>query len=341
MRIDAENETVTFEQADRHFVDRFGPQRAEEMVLDYSAHSALPFLYDTYQLAHFLGLSHSELFYLTNHIGKEYHCVLLTKKNGATRRLYVPGPRLKRVQRIILNEILQKIPVSPHATAYRKGHDLLHNAAPHTGKPCVLKMDLTDFFDSISFQMVYSTAFNTRYFPKNIGTMLTVLCTRNHCLPQGAPTSPILSNIALRFFDDTFGAWCDQRYITYTRYSDDITCSGATNLYPAYRKARGLLDSLGFEINERKTKFCYHHQQQKITGIVVNDFPQISSDYRRALRQEMYFLQKYGIADALVRNPGMSEQQYLNSLRSKVAFVLQVHPESKEFIRYKTKLNKK
>lgn len=342
MIVDSENQHVTFEYQDRHFVDRFGIEHAEKMVLDYAFFSDLPFLFDVYQLAYFLGLDCNRLYFLTNHCFSRYSHFRIKKGNDQYRDLYAPNGLLKFVQRKIYHGILSLYPISPFASAYHRGADLYKNASPHCGKAFILKMDIVDFFSSISFQMVYNNVFNTHYFPVAIGTMLTELCCRNHELPQGAPTSPAISNIVMKFFDDAMGEWCGKRNITFTRYCDDITFSGNENLYPAYMKAKSLLEHMRFEINEEKTKFISHNRRQKITGIVVNEFPQVPRDYRRSLRQELYFFHKYGPEDVIMRNDLRSfisddgkllASLYISSLRSRVEYILQIDPNNKEFLK--------
>lgn len=344
MIIDREHQRVRFEEPDRHFVERFGADEAEEMVLDYAVSSARPFLFDVYQLADFLGTDCHRLYALTNHCASHYRHFRIPKGNRGYRHLYAPKGTLKSIQRKILRGILDCYPISSYATAYHKGASLYQNAEPHSHKAFVLKMDIVDFFGSISFQTVYNTVFNTRYFPVAIGTMLTELCCRYESLPQGAPTSPAISNIVMKFFDDVMGSWCARQGIAYTRYCDDITFSGNQNLYPAYIKAKSLLESMRFEVNAEKTKFISQNRRQKITGIVVNEFPQVPKEYRRKLRQELYYFHKYGAEDVILRNdlrdfitednePLVS--RYVSHLRSKVNYILQIDPENEEFLKEK------
>ena len=344
MIIDREHQSVQFEESDRPFVDRFGIDAAEEMVLDYAVFSNRPFLFDVYQLADFLGTDCHRLYALTNHCASHYRHFRIPKGNGGYRHLYAPKGTLKTIQRKILRGILNDYPISPYATAYHQGASLYKNAEPHCHKEFVLKMDIVDFFGSISFQTVYNTVFNTRYFPVAIGTMLTELCCRYESLPQGAPTSPAISNIVMKFFDDVMGSWCGRRGISYTRYCDDITFSGDQNLYPAYVKAKSLLESMRFEVNEEKTKFISRNRRQKITGIVVNEVPKVPRDARRKLRQELYYFHKYGAEDVILRNDlrdFLSEDgeplvsRYISSLRSRVEYVLQIDRQDQEFLKEK------
>ncbi|MBQ7779374.1 MAG: retron St85 family RNA-directed DNA polymerase [Clostridia bacterium] len=308
--------TVRFDGCDRHFAEKFGAHQAAEMVLDFASTNTHPFLYDTYQLAAHLGLRRKALFELVRRPGRHYRTLRIPKRSGGSRTLSVPDDRLKTVQRTVLHTILCHFPASAYATAYQPGATLRQNAAPHCGKKYLLKLDLEDFFGSIRFDQVYGAVFHTRRFPKQIGAMLTALCCKDDALPQGAPTSPQLSNLVLKWFDDTMGAWCQRRGIAYTRYCDDITFSADRPLYDAYRKAVGLLEHQGFSINEEKTRFVTAAGRQTVTGLTVNEKVGVPADFKRALRQQVYYALKFG-----------AEPPEYRRLLGKVQFVLQTAPE--------------
>lgn len=342
------NGTVEFEYMDMHFVEKVGLIEATDMVLDYKSVNKTPFIYDTYQLANLLGIRRRTLFLLSKN-AEQYYCdVAIKKRDGGERKLCVPDPALKMVQRAILKHILDKLPVSKYATAYHEGAKLLDNAIPHCAKKYVLKMDLKDFFGSITFMQVYSAAFNTHYFPKQIGTMLTQLCCKDDVLPQGAPSSPMLSNLVMKNFDENFGAWCKEKGFDYTRYCDDITVSGDTSLAPAYRKAKWMLTKMGFEINEKKTHFISNCHSQNVTGLTVNEFARVPSQYRRKLRQQLSYVFRYGLADSMKHckafelKEGEREDsaayRYLNSLMGQVNYVLQIEPDNEYFVKARDRL---
>ena len=92
------------------------------------------------------------------------------------------------------------------------------------------------------------------------------------------------------------GKWCEERKISYTRYSDDLTFSGNFDVKEVKHKARSFLEKMGFSLNEKKTRVLKPYQRQTVTGIVVNEKPNISKNYKRQLRQEIYYCEKYGVA---------------------------------------------
>lgn len=331
---------ITVRASDMHFIKRFGLQEATEMVEAFTLEHSLPFVYDTYQLADLLGLTRTELFRLVRRADRLYTDVAIPKKSGGVRRLRVPQYCLRCVQFHIHHQILSKIPVSRFATAYHKGAALVQNAAPHVGRRYLLKMDLADFFGHIRFDQAYKAAFHTRHFPRQIGALLTTLCCCQERLPQGAPTSPMLSNIVMRHFDDAMGMWCEQRGIAYTRYSDDLTFSGDVPLYAVYIKAKDFLENLGFEINERKTVFVTRASRQSVTGLVVNDKPSVPREYRRRLRQTLYYVAQYGAEDAIIRgkesgfideNGAPMVYEFYEHLRGQIGYVLSIDPTQTYF----------
>lgn len=285
-----EKDAVTFEMPDADFVAKFGMQAAADMVLDFHCfHPQLPFLYDSRQLAAFLSTSRQKLLYYARHTAAAYHPVTIPKRNGDVRILSVPDDTLRRWQRKICRDLLAYLPVAPQATAYRKGGTLSGNAAPHVGKRYLLKLDISDFFGSICFEQVHSTAFHTRYFSRQVGFLLTSLCCKDGVLPQGAPTSPALSNLVMRNFDTNMARWCQRRAIVYTRYCDDLTFSADRPLFAVYSKAKNMLAEMGFDLNEAKTHFITNAGRQSVTGLTVNEKVSVPAGYKRSLRQEVYY----------------------------------------------------
>lgn len=284
------------------------------------------------------------LYALSNHAEKHYEQVQIPKKGGGSRTLFVPDNLLKKVQKNILRHILDGRSLPYSASAYHKGASTVSGAAVHTAKPLVLKLDIEDFFGSITFPMVLKSAFPSQYFPPSVGVLLTSLCCRRDCLPQGAPTSPAISNLVMRPFDEYMECWCGERGITYTRYCDDMTFSGDFDPEPVKRKVYGYLRAMGFEPNKKKTRALCQGKRQVVTGIVVNQKTQVPLHYRRALRQELYYCRKFGVEEHLKRTGALQEYpdgqdkniRYLLSLLGKVHYVLSANPEDSWFLEART-----
>ncbi len=307
---------------------------------------------DVIRLSVILDVPPEKLYMLSNHRTprkkrkeerySNYHKVVIPRKGSKKDRvLCVPNGYLKAVQRRILGLCLYKLPVSQYATAYRKGFSLLDNASPHTGKEYVVKLDISGFFDSIDEDMVYSVMKRFR-FSVPATSLLTHLCVYNGVLPQGAPTSPYIANLVMKHFDEQLGRWCLKHGITYTRYCDDMTFSGtreavkATQLIPEVRKR---LSRQGFILNDKKTVVVGRSGQQRVTGIVVNEKPQVPREIRRAIRQEVYYCTKFGVKESLARR-GSSEtpQQYLSSLLGRIGFALQTDRSNTEMQEYYSRI---
>ncbi|MDY5626884.1 MAG: reverse transcriptase domain-containing protein, partial [Clostridia bacterium] len=173
-----------------------------------------------------LGFSASALYYATNNNNKHYFKTKIPKGNGEERELYVPDDFLKTIQRRIVDKILCYEEVSPYATAYRYGGSTVKNAKPHIGQSVILKLDIRHFFDCIVYPVIKEKVFPRERYSESNRILLTLLCVHEGTLPQGAPTSPVISNIIMKDFDNVVGWWCSQRKIIYTRYCDDMTFSG-------------------------------------------------------------------------------------------------------------------
>lgn len=278
-----------------------------------------------------LGYSSKALYSLTNRIDRHYRRALIPKGNGETRKLCVPDPFLMAVQRRIAQQLLPLEPVSPHACAYRPGGSVRLNALPHVGAPVVVKMDVYHFFDHLTYPMVKEKAFPSFRYSEPNRILLAMLCTRDNALPQGAPTSPAISNILMRDFDERMGAWCRRRRIAYTRYCDDMTFSGDFDPTPLIRKVKRELKLLGLFPNDHKTLILRRSQCHRVTGAVVNEKLSAPADYKRSLRQELYYCRKFGVSSHLERlNLPVEPRQYLRSLLGKVNYVLSLESDNRD-----------
>ena len=279
----------------------------------------------------------NKLYSISNNIENNYKVFKIKKRNGKFRTIYEPNYTLKSIQRKILNNILNNKSISKYAKAYKRGISLKDNAKEHLNKNIILKLDIKDFFESINFFDIYNSCFPIEYFPKEIGMLLTYLCTYNNFLPQGAPTSSYISNLVMKGFDEDIGFYCEENNISYTRYSDDLTFSGDFNPSVIIKVVRKKLLKLGLKINDSKTCVIKKGNKQIVTGIVVNKKLQTSSLYRKEIRKQIYYIKKYGIKSHLeFTNKNIARDKYLNSLYGKINYVLQVNPNDKEFIKYKT-----
>lgn len=286
-----------------------------------------------------LGFSAKTLYGLSNTLEKHYHTVYLPKSDGSKRKLSVPDLILKLVQKSIADNILIQYPISKYAKAYKPGSSIQKNARPHVGKKKILKLDIEGFFDHILYSRVKDTVFYEEKYSESIRILLTMLCYYNDSLPQGAPTSPAITNIIMYDFDETVGAFCNEKNIAYTRYCDDMTFSGDFDEKEIISFVKNELFKFGLHLNNRKTAVVPATKRQCVTGIVVNEKMNITKDYRKKVRQEVYYIRKFGL-DGCLNKMGISDKErYLLSLKGRIAFVLQTIPSNCEFIEYKNFLN--
>ena len=276
------------------------------------------------------------IYSISNNIEKNYRIYKIKKHNGKYRTIYEPSKTLKQIQKRILVNILNNKKISKYAKAYYKGICLKDNAFPHVNKEMILKLDIKNFFENISFLNVYNSCFSIEYFPKSVGMLLTYLCTYDDHLTQGSPTSAYISNLVMKEFDEELGLWCEEKNISYTRYSDDMTFSGEFSPNEIIIKVRKMLYKLGLELNDSKIHVIYKSSNQNVTGIVVNEKMQVNIEYRNRIRQEIYYINKFGL-DSHLKKCGINikPKNYLNKLYGRILYVLQINEDDEEFKKYK------
>jgi RNA-directed DNA polymerase len=271
-------------------------------------------------LAELLELSPGQLAWLADARGWErsvadeqlrnYRYRTVPRAAGMPRVIEAPKARLKEIQRWVLREILDHVPVHSDAHGFTRGRSVISHANHHVGRPVLLALDLRDFFASISAGRVYGT-FRTIGYAPSIAYVLTGLCTNvvpqtvwqvvsgtagedarrdgsrfwlgrqlaTPHLPQGAPTSPALANLAAFGLDRRLSGLARSLELSYSRYADDLTFSGSTRLRRDRRGIEGLVAEIardeGFAVNADKTALRTRGSRQTVCGIVVNDHPNV------------------------------------------------------------------
>lgn len=257
----------------------------------------MPVIFDFKHLSLLLGLEATELtYYLYVDDESFYTQFEIPKKSGKKRIIDVPSERLMEIQRWILDNILAPMDsdLSDACCGFRKDTSIIANASIHCNKPCVLNLDLKDFFPSVTLDRVFYIFFNKGY-TKKVSYYLAKLVTKNGVLPQGAPTSPMLSNHISIHLDKRLKGLAYTYCADYTRYADDLTFSGAvniTNMIPIIEK---IITEEGFVVNKDKTHYSYNYQRQEVTGLVVNNRVSLKKEYINNVRQELYYCKKYGV----------------------------------------------
>ena len=271
----------------------------------------LPAIESVGELADWLSLSGDELEWfadlkglgnrLRNERLQHYHYRVSPKRSGGVRLIEMPKLRLKELQRRILSGILDAIPVHGAVHGFAKGRSIVSFAAPHAGRPVVLRLDLQDFFPGFPAARVQAL-FRTLGYPEGVADRLGGICTnavprdvwnvrpleiaaaewkearnlygRPH-LPQGAPTSPALANLMAYRLDCRLSGLAKTAGAVYTRYADDLGFSGdegferGVERFAAHAAAIALEE--GFSVNHHKTRIMRHGVRQQLAGVVVNE----------------------------------------------------------------------
>lgn len=282
------------------------------------ARFGLPAFENEAALAIWLGIPLTRLrWYTFSRLGSPvWHYVryVIPKRSGGERVILAPKRELKGLQRKVLHEVLEKLPLSEPSHGFRKTRSIVTNATPHTGKKYVLNLDLKDFFPSITLRRVRGLFVSLGY-SFAVGTALALLCTESdravmqrpdrryyvslnprHII-QGAPTSPYLANLIARDLDRRLNGLARKHQVNYTRYADDLTFSG-DDLDAVLRilsVAKHIIKEEGFVINPKKTRLFRRSGRQSVTGLVVNEKVNTPREMRRLVRAILHNAQKNGL----------------------------------------------
>lgn len=297
----------------------------------------LPVVYNIYHLSGLVGYNVSYLKRAVKFPKYFYRKFEIDKRNGKKRTLNEPLPSLKEIQLWILDEILYKCKVSRYAKAYVPKRSIKEHTIYHTDEPLVLTLDIKEFFKSIRFDLVESLFCKMGYSVK-VSNLITKLCFLESELPQGAPTSPYISNLIMKDFDNEVSKYCINNKLKYTRYADDLAFSGNLNINEVETLVKGELSKIGLELNDEKRKLMKPNQPQLVSGIIVNKKAQLPKKVRNSLRNEMYYIKKFGLDNHMERTK-QKKLNYLKHLIGRINYVLQINPRDKEFIEYKKHLH--
>lgn len=314
----------------------------------------LPLLATPLELASVLGLTIPRLRWLAFHseAATVIHYIPFTipKKGGGTRQLAAPHESLANAQEWILSNILAKVPLHASAHGFVPGRSTVTNATGHVGKGVVLNADLKDFFPSITVWRVEGVFHELGYSP-SVSAILALLCTEAprrrieyegkpffvatgpRALPQGACTSPALSNLVARRLDSRLHGIAAKLGWTYSRYADDLTFSSGAdaNQQVGYLLARirHLCDDEGFAINGKKTRVLRRNTAQSVTGIIVNDQPSVGRHLTRRIRAILHRAKTQGLAAQNRQN----HPHFVAWLRGMIAYIHMVNPAQARALR--------
>lgn len=299
----------------------------------------LPIIYNTSNLSALVGYNKTYLKRATIYTEYFYRTFEINKKDSKKKRtIKEPLPSLKEIQLWILENILYQIPVSKFAKAYIKKRNVLDNVKYHINKKKVVKLDLIDFFPSITRDAVEKIFLSCGY-SSNISNLLSKLCTLNDSLPQGAPTSPYLSNIFMKEFDNQIADFCKNLNIRFTRYADDMVFSGDFDENLIINKIKEEIKPLGLKLNEEKTSIMKQNVPQIVTGVLVNKRLKLPNKDLSLLRLQMHFIMKYGLEEHL-RYTKNTKSNFIKHIIGKINYALHLNPKDEELLKYSKFLKK-
>jgi RNA-directed DNA polymerase len=250
---------------------------------------------------------------------RRYTRFLLARRGGGDpREIHAPIKPIKDMQQRLLVAFARAHEPTLNVHGFVRGRSPISNARPHQKQTSVLRVDLHDFFPSIHFGRVRGlfTAFPFDY-PQDVAQLLAQICCHEGVLPQGAPTSPLISNLICRGLDRELAQLAKDERCYFTRYADDLTFSTRRREFPVAladmddtgslvvgKRLRDLVEAHGFTVNETKTRLALYSQRQRVTGLIVNEEVNVSRDYVRDLRMALYIWRQYGLEAATERYHG-------------------------------------
>jgi retron-type reverse transcriptase len=278
----------------------------------------LPSVHTPAELAEAMGIEIPELRFLTfaRQVSRVSHYARfrIPKKSGGERLISAPMPRLKKAQHWVLRNICDRLSVHESAHGFRADRSIVSGARPHVGAAVVVNVDLEDFFPTVGYRRVRGM-FRSLGYSEAVATLLALLCTEpaievveldgeawyvgtgERALPQGAPTSPAITNRICRRMDHRLTVAATKLGFVYTRYADDLSFSAESSNAPVARLLRQvehIAVEEGFRVHPKKTRVFRRGRRQEVTGLVVNDKLGVPRRDVRRLRAVIYQIEKDG-----------------------------------------------
>lgn len=297
----------------------------------------VPVILGVHHMAYVMDISLETLKSMINRTDMFYYQFTIPKRSGGERQIAAPYPDLLRAQRWIVDNILSSIPVHEPATAYVRGKSTKDNVLPHIGKKCLLRLDIKDFFPSITINRVISI-FRRLGYGKKISYYLASLCCLRDSIPQGAATSPMISNIIAKRLDRRLLGFCRVNHLSYTRYADDFTLSGDEINPRTITKIKSIILSEGFSLNDEKTSLVSGVGRRIVTGISISSgAPKYPKAQKREVRKDVHFVLKNGLIGQL-NYMQSSDWLLVERLIGKLLYWKMIEPENPFVNKYLPKM---
>lgn len=315
--------------------------------------SGLPVIYSIKHFAEILGVKYNQVSVLC--VGgrrKFYTEFRLKKKKSGYRYINSPCELLKEIQNIILREILYKVQTHPASNGFEIGKSIIDNAKIHLSQNTILKMDLHKFYDSINEKRVFGL-FRSLGYHSNLSVSFAKLCTMvpsdffikslkgndpvkekinresyQGILPQGAPTSPQISNLICRNLDNELHNLAENHTLKYSRYADDLTFSGVKETLELIKPMIiSIIVKNNFFINHAKTKILVRGNKYCVTGLnVTNECVKVPKKLKKEIEHHLYYCKRFGVKSHLAKNQ-LRKLNYKDWLEGKISFVYSVEKD--------------
>jgi RNA-directed DNA polymerase len=303
------------------------------------------------------------------HKYKRYNYFKLKKRNGSFREIMSPAKDLKYIQKWILINVLEQYPLQDSCKGFRKKISILHNAKVHEKSEIILKVDLLKFYDTITEKRVYGI-FKSMGYIENLAYALAKITTAKHrnsywndfddkskltlyqllgqkpsILPQGAPSSPMLANIAATNMDKRFEALAIKMNFNYSRYADDLTFSiSAKGQLPSLKLITRIVNDERFYINPDKINYMKKGSKQYVTGLTTTNGVNVSKKYRKKISEHIFYCRKYGVTSHLEKRfvdfPNYNSMKFYSWLYGHLCFIKSINdPASKKMFEDFNKIN--
>jgi RNA-directed DNA polymerase len=288
----------------------------------------VPIIFDFRHLCLLLERTPDYLASVINSSESHYRDFNIPKKSGGQRLIRAPYPALMECQNWIYQNILVKIKIHSAAQGFAFKKSIITNASIHINQIHFLKIDLKDFFPTIKINQVISV-FKTLGYSHKVSFYLAAICCCDGELPQGAPTSPFLSNIIAKPLDHRLLSFSKRFDLKYTRYADDLAFSGDEIPVKYIEYITNIIIDAGFIVNQNKTVLQQNPGKRILTGISIADEKiQVPREYKRKLKQEVHYIRTFGLTSH-IRKKKIKNPNYLFSIIGKLRFWLSVEKDNK------------
>ncbi|WP_226036616.1 reverse transcriptase family protein [Aquibacillus saliphilus] len=291
----------------------------------------LPVIFSLKHLAVTLDISYKKISHMIKFPNEYYNTFRLRKKSGGVRIIQAPKPELKIIQKWIYVHILKNIKVDSSCTGFTVGSSTSKVARMHQNKEVVLKLDLENFYDNIDRNQVYYV-FKSIGYKDHVAIDLAKLTTVNpiktqrnvFILPQGAPSSPSLSNLVSRNLDRRLRLLSEKVNVIYTRYADDLTFSGEKKNMPSLKLVTKIISEEGFQVNNKKTSYQKKGNKQIVLGLTVSNDVHVPKKFKREIWTHIKYCKKYGPVKHLININQANRASYKDWLYGRICYVKSV-----------------